>query len=245
MNLSWYPWGYLMSCPILLRDNIESLFLRIFLGNSKWVPTSHLMVTLLILVIVSPQTLKHATEISRYTRPNWPVYKTRFIPLLYHSLPFNSLLLDIRTLYVLLLISFVDADNLTQTKTTFIEQHRNAFLAIFKGIGQDHYSLAKRILEVCWTGIWSDAKLKRTLKIGLFNEVTLGHVHICLFRNLFLRWWLSTHSADQIIRPSFIWRSGRRSYSRQSCPSLSAGNLYSTRYRHMFQGSGVVPKRVG
>ena len=70
----------------------------------------------------------------------------------------------------------MDTDNATQTKTTFLEQHRDAFLAIFKGIGQDHYSLARRILEACWTGIWSDAKLKRTLKIGLFNEVTIGHV---------------------------------------------------------------------
>lgn len=93
-------------------------------------------------------------------------------------------MLDIRTFYVLLLLSFVDSDSTTQIKTTFIEQHRDAFLAIFKGIAQDHYSLAKRILEVCWIGIWSDAKLKRTLKIGLFNEVTIGHVDI-FFWSLF------------------------------------------------------------
>ncbi|KAF8812641.1 hypothetical protein BYT27DRAFT_7159048 [Phlegmacium glaucopus] len=83
---------------------------------------------------------------------------------------------DIRTLYVLLLLSFVDSDNTTQTKTTFIEQHREPFLAIFKGISQDHYSLVRRVLEVCWAGIWSDAKLKRTLKIGLFNEMIIGHL---------------------------------------------------------------------
>ncbi|KAF8164735.1 ribosome 60S biogenesis N-terminal-domain-containing protein [Crassisporium funariophilum] len=83
---------------------------------------------------------------------------------------------DIRSLYVLLLLSFVDVDNTSQTKTTFLEQHRDAFLALFKGIAQDHYSLARRVLEVCWAGIWSDAKLKRTLKIGLFNEVTIGQL---------------------------------------------------------------------
>ncbi|KAF8959548.1 ribosome 60S biogenesis N-terminal-domain-containing protein [Flammula alnicola] len=83
---------------------------------------------------------------------------------------------DIRTLYILLLLSFVDVDNPTQTKTTFLEQHREPFLAIFKGLLNDHYTLARKVLEVCWAGIWSDAKLKRTLKVGLFNETTLGHL---------------------------------------------------------------------
>jgi len=83
---------------------------------------------------------------------------------------------DIRTLYVLFLLSFLDVDSNTQTKTTFIDQHRDAFLAIFKGIAQDHYSLARKILEVCWAGVWSDSKLKRTLKVGLFNETTIAHV---------------------------------------------------------------------
>ena len=91
----------------------------------------------------------------------------------------------------------MDADNATQIKTTFIEQHRDAFVAIFKGIGQDHYSLARRILEVCWTGIWSDAKLKRTLKIGLFNEVTIGHVHISFSE--FILSLMAVYSADQTI----------------------------------------------
>ncbi|KAF8185167.1 ribosome 60S biogenesis N-terminal-domain-containing protein [Pholiota molesta] len=83
---------------------------------------------------------------------------------------------DIRTLYVLLLLSFVDAGSSSQIKTAFLEQHREAFLAMFKGLVHDHYSLARKILEVCWAGIWSDAKVKRTLKVGLFNETTLGHL---------------------------------------------------------------------
>ncbi|KIM48447.1 hypothetical protein M413DRAFT_16355 [Hebeloma cylindrosporum] len=83
---------------------------------------------------------------------------------------------DIRTHYVLFLLSFVGADTPTQIKALFLEQHQEPFLAIFKGLNQDHYSLARKILEVCWAGIWSDAKLKRTLKVGLFNETTVGHL---------------------------------------------------------------------
>lgn len=51
---------------------------------------------------------------------------------------------------------------------------------MFKGLMHDHYSLARKILEVCWAGIWSDSKIKRTLKVGLFNEMTLGHVSVGL-----------------------------------------------------------------
>ncbi|KAF9480206.1 hypothetical protein BDN70DRAFT_833085 [Pholiota conissans] len=83
---------------------------------------------------------------------------------------------DIRTLYILFLLSFVDAGSSSQIKTAFLEQHREPFFAMFKGLVHDHYSLARRILEVCWAGIWSDAKVKRTLKVGLFNEITLGHL---------------------------------------------------------------------
>ncbi|KAF9040788.1 ribosome 60S biogenesis N-terminal-domain-containing protein [Panaeolus papilionaceus] len=83
---------------------------------------------------------------------------------------------DIRTLYILLLLSFVDSNSASQVKTAFLEQHRDSFLAIFKGLMQDHYNMARSILEVCWTGIWSDVKVKRTIKIGLFNETTLGHL---------------------------------------------------------------------
>ena len=74
-----------------------------------------------------------------------------------------------------------------------MEQHRDALLAVFKGLSQDHYVLIKGILEGFWTGLWSDPKVKRTLKIGLFNEVTIGHVrpHLTYFRRyLTSRWQL-------------------------------------------------------
>lgn len=86
---------------------------------------------------------------------------------------------DIRTLYVQLILSFVDQDTSITVKSAFLERHREIFLSIFKGIVQDPYLLIHKILEVCWAGIWSDPKIKKTLKIGLFNESTIFHVSLC------------------------------------------------------------------
>ncbi|KAF8622432.1 hypothetical protein AX15_007016 [Amanita polypyramis BW_CC] len=83
---------------------------------------------------------------------------------------------DIRTLYISFLLSFIHQDSSSHIKSLFLEQHRHTLPAVFKGISQDPYGLAKEILEVCWSGLWSDPKVKRTLKIGLFNEVTIGHL---------------------------------------------------------------------
>ncbi|KAF8073491.1 ribosome 60S biogenesis N-terminal-domain-containing protein [Lyophyllum atratum] len=83
---------------------------------------------------------------------------------------------DIRTLYMLFMLSFVASDSPSQVKATFLEQHRDPFSSIFRGLIQDAYPVIRKVLEVCWAGIWSDAKVKRTLKIGLFNETTIGHL---------------------------------------------------------------------
>lgn len=42
-----------------------------------------------------------------------------------------------------------------------------------------------------WAGLWSDLKVKRTLKIGLFNEVTIGHVcsYLSYFRQFLISYW--------------------------------------------------------
>ncbi|KAI0311527.1 ribosome 60S biogenesis N-terminal-domain-containing protein [Amylostereum chailletii] len=74
---------------------------------------------------------------------------------------------DIRTLYILFLLSFVDTTSSASVKIAVLEQHREIFTSMFKGLAQDPYSLVRKILEVCWSGIWSDLKIKRTLKIGL------------------------------------------------------------------------------
>ncbi|KAL7281927.1 hypothetical protein ACG7TL_003394 [Trametes sanguinea] len=83
---------------------------------------------------------------------------------------------DIRTLYILFIISFIDPTTSSSVKTSFLEQHRDAFTIIFKGLWQDSYSVIRRVLEVCWTGLWSDAKIKRTLKIQAFNEIILSQL---------------------------------------------------------------------
>jgi len=83
---------------------------------------------------------------------------------------------DIRTLYIGFILSFLLPGTLTQIKLSLLEQHRDNFLLVFKGIYQDAYNIVRRVLEVCWEGIWSDNKIKRTLKIGLFNEATLHHL---------------------------------------------------------------------
>lgn len=92
------------------------------------------------------------------------------------SLVFSESRVDIRTLYILFILSFVDSESPTLVKSAFLEQHRDAFLSIFKGLSHDSYAVARKILEVCWAGIWSDQKIKRTVKIGLFNEATISHV---------------------------------------------------------------------
>jgi nucleolar pre-ribosomal-associated protein 1 len=74
------------------------------------------------------------------------------------------------------ILSFIGVGGSTPVKAAFLERHRDAFVSIFKGLIQDSYSVVRRVLEVCWTGIWCDPKLKRTIKIGVFNESTLSHV---------------------------------------------------------------------
>ncbi|KAF9046067.1 hypothetical protein BDZ89DRAFT_1155358 [Hymenopellis radicata] len=80
---------------------------------------------------------------------------------------------DIRTLYILLMLSFIETGSSTSTKALFLEQRRDAFTSLFKGLHQDPYVVIRRVLEACWSGMWGDSKLKRTLKIAIFNEVTL------------------------------------------------------------------------
>lgn len=81
--------------------------------------------------------------------------------------------LDIRTLYILFLLSFIDSTASTSIKIAFLEQRRDLFVSIFKGLAQDSSAIIRRVLEVCWVGLWSDPKVKRTLKVNIFNETIL------------------------------------------------------------------------
>ncbi|CCA67773.1 hypothetical protein PIIN_01597 [Serendipita indica DSM 11827] len=83
---------------------------------------------------------------------------------------------DIRTLYIMFLLSFVRSSVAPTIKATFLETQREIFLAIFKRISEDPYPLVKTILEVSWEGIWRDNKIKRTVKIGLFGEQVLSQL---------------------------------------------------------------------
>ncbi|KAI1792498.1 ribosome 60S biogenesis N-terminal-domain-containing protein [Ganoderma leucocontextum] len=91
---------------------------------------------------------------------------------------------DIRTLYILLVLSFIDSTTSSSIKAAFLEQHRDAFTSIFKGLWQDSYSLIRRVLEVSWSGLWSDPKLKRTLKVQVFSEATLSQLIRIYERNV-------------------------------------------------------------
>ena len=89
---------------------------------------------------------------------------------------FHDQHIDIRTLYILFILSFVDTTSSTSLKTTFLEQRKESLVAFFKGLSQDSYSVVRLVLEKLWGGLWSDTKLKKTLKISLFNESVLSHV---------------------------------------------------------------------
>lgn len=84
--------------------------------------------------------------------------------------------LDIRSLFVLFLLSFVGSSSSPNVKAIFLEQRRDLLATMFKGLAQDPYPLLRKVLEVCWDGIWSDTKVRRSLKVALFNESTVSQV---------------------------------------------------------------------
>ena len=98
------------------------------------------------------------------------------LTLVVSSLSFHIHHIDIRTLYILFILSFVDTTAPTSLKIIFLEQRKESLAAAFKGLSQDPYSVVRLILEKLWGGLWSDTKLKKTLKIGLFNETVLSYV---------------------------------------------------------------------
>lgn len=83
---------------------------------------------------------------------------------------------DIRTLYMTFMLGFLQPSTTHMLKSNFLESHRELFLGLFKRVSEDPYAIVRFILETCWEGIWADNKLKRTLKIGLFNVQTLSLV---------------------------------------------------------------------
>ncbi|KAL1738854.1 ribosome 60S biogenesis N-terminal-domain-containing protein [Schizophyllum fasciatum] len=88
---------------------------------------------------------------------------------------------DIRTLTLLLVLSPLTSSS--PYKPVFLEQHIPAIALALKGLPQDPPSVVKHVLEVLWEGLWCDPKVKRTLKVALFGEATMGHVRIVVALN--------------------------------------------------------------
>ncbi|KZT52357.1 hypothetical protein CALCODRAFT_92465 [Calocera cornea HHB12733] len=82
---------------------------------------------------------------------------------------------DIRTLYILFLLSFLSTSTPASLKTSFLGQ-KDTFTAIFKDLRRDHTNIVRKVLEVSWEGIWEDKRVRRTAKIGVFNEWMLGQI---------------------------------------------------------------------
>lgn len=83
---------------------------------------------------------------------------------------------DIRTLFILFILSYLSPSTPTPLKSVLLEEHKELFRGIFKGIMDDPYEVIRRVLEVSWDGVWCDHKLPRTVKIRLFGENCLAQV---------------------------------------------------------------------
>jgi nucleolar pre-ribosomal-associated protein 1 len=83
---------------------------------------------------------------------------------------------DIRTLFILFILSYLSPTTPTSLKSVLLEEHKDLFTGIFKGIADDPYDVIRRVLEVSWEGVWCDHKLPRTVKIRLFGESCLAQV---------------------------------------------------------------------
>lgn len=98
---------------------------------------------------------------------------------------------DIRTLYITFLLSFVAPTAPTSLKIAILEDHKDVFTSLFKGMAQDPHDVVRHVLEVCWEGIWCDGKIRRTTKIGVFSESILLQAsmvylnqHSCLINHI-------------------------------------------------------------
>lgn len=77
---------------------------------------------------------------------------------------------DIRTHYDFFL-SFIDPKTSSLVKSTSLEQQRDIPVYLL-GLSQDLYLVIRKVLEVCWVGLWSHPKVKWPAKIGPFSEIT-------------------------------------------------------------------------
>ncbi|KAH6899471.1 ribosome 60S biogenesis N-terminal-domain-containing protein [Coprinopsis sp. MPI-PUGE-AT-0042] len=84
---------------------------------------------------------------------------------------------DIRTAFILFLVSFLssgaDSRVNSQTKIAFLSTPASlsTLLSLFKTLHSDHADVIKRVLEVCWEGVWCDIRVSRSLKVGAFGDL--------------------------------------------------------------------------
>ncbi|KAF8308276.1 hypothetical protein DL93DRAFT_2119068 [Clavulina sp. PMI_390] len=83
---------------------------------------------------------------------------------------------DIRTLFLQFLLSFTSSTTPSPIKAALLEEHKDLFTGIFKGLHEDPYEVVRYVLEACWDGVWGDAKIARTTKIRLFSEGILAQL---------------------------------------------------------------------
>ncbi|EJT99629.1 hypothetical protein DACRYDRAFT_95959 [Dacryopinax primogenitus] len=82
---------------------------------------------------------------------------------------------DIRTSYILFLLSFLTPSTPSSLKQSFLSQ-KDTFTAIFRDLRRDHTAIIRKVLEVSWGGIWEDRRVRRTAKISVFNEWLLNQI---------------------------------------------------------------------
>lgn len=85
---------------------------------------------------------------------------------------------DIRTLCLMFILSFVSAQASHHVKSVFLEQHREVVQVVFKRVHTLPYVVVKHILETLWTDLWQDRKVKRSLKVSVFNEGSISSVSL-------------------------------------------------------------------
>ncbi|EIW81785.1 hypothetical protein CONPUDRAFT_143472 [Coniophora puteana RWD-64-598 SS2] len=80
---------------------------------------------------------------------------------------------DIRTLYVLFLLSFVSSSS---TRVVFLGAQRFHLASIFKGLPTDPLPLVVRVCERLWTGLCCDARIGAGARVGVFGVKEIGEI---------------------------------------------------------------------
>lgn len=84
---------------------------------------------------------------------------------------------DIRTAYILFILSFTTRTTPTAIKMALLDR-RDAFQSIFRDIAKDSYLVVRKILDATWEGVWGDMQLPLSAKVKSFGEQVLKQVRV-------------------------------------------------------------------